>query len=97
MSSFKETCKEYAFNEVWELYFYNWGKVKRKTYPGSDRYVKVDAKGNEVTEAQLDANDALPDNDPNKKVYRYKLDWDGSTYQEDFKNLLPTTPRRTTP
>ena len=87
MSSFKETCKEYAFNEVWELYFYNWGKVKRKTYAGSDRYVKVDAKGNEVTEAQLDANDALPDNDPNKKVYRYKLDWDGSTYQEDFKKL----------
>ncbi len=87
MSSFKETCKEYAFNEVWELYFYNWGKVKRKTYPGSDRYVKVDAQGNEVTEAQLDANDALPDNDPNKKVYRYKLDWDGSTYQEDFKKL----------
>lgn len=87
MSSFKETCKEYAFNEVWELYFYNWDKVKRKTYPGSDRYVKVDAQGNEVTEAQLDANDALPDNDPNKKVYRYKLDWDGSTYQEDFKKL----------
>lgn len=87
MSSFEETCKEYAFNEVWELYFYNWGKVKRKTYPGSDRYVKVDAQGNEVTEAQLDANDALPDNDPNKKVYRYKLDWGGSTYQEDFKKL----------
>lgn len=88
MSSFKETCKEYAFNEVWELYFYNWGKVKRKTYPGNEgRYVKVDEQGNEVTEAQLDANDALPDNDPNKKVYRYKLDWSGSTYQEDFKKL----------
>ena len=87
MSSFEETCKEYAFNEVWELYFYNWGKVKRKKYPGKDRYVKVDAQGNEVSEDDLDANDALDDDDPNKKTYKYKLDWDGSAYHDLFANL----------
>lgn len=83
-SSFKETCKEYAFNEVWELYFYNYGKVKRKTHAGTSRYVKVDDAGNEVSIEQEDANDALADNDPNKKTYRYKLDWDGTTYHDDF-------------
>lgn len=83
-SSFKETCKEYAFNEVWELYLYNYGKVKRKTHAGTSRYVKVDDAGNEVSIEQEDANDALADDDPNKKTYRYKLDWDGTTYHDDF-------------
>lgn len=86
-SSFKETCKEYAFNEVWELYLYNYGKVKRKTHAGTSRYVKVDDAGNEVSIEQEDANDALADNDPNKKTYRYKLDWDGTTYHDDFAKL----------
>lgn len=86
-SSFKETCKEYAFNEVWELYLYNYGKVKRKTHAGTSRYVKVDDAGNEVSIEQEDANDALADNDPNKKTYRYKLDWDGTTYHDDFSKL----------
>ena len=86
-SSFKETCKDYAFNEVWELYLYNYGKVKRKTHAGTSRYVKVDDAGNEVSIEQEDANDALADNDPNKKTYRYKLDWDGTTYHDDFAKL----------
>ena len=86
-SSFKETCKEYAFNEVWELYLYNYGKVKRKTHAGTSRYVKVDDAGNEVSIEQEDANDALADDDPNKKTYRYKLDWDGTTYHDDFAKL----------
>ena len=86
-SSFKETCKEYAFNEVWELYLYNYGKVKRKTHAGTSRYVKVDDAGNEVSIEQEDANDKLADDDPNKKTYRYKLDWDGTTYHDDFAKL----------
>lgn len=86
-SSFKETCKEYAFNEVWELYLYNYGKVKRKTHAGTSRYVRVDDAGNEVSIEQEDANDELADDDPNKKTYRYKLDWDGTTYHDDFAKL----------
>lgn len=86
-SSFKETCKEYAFNEVWELYLYNYGKVKRKTHAGTSRYVRVDDAGNEVSIEQEDANDKLADDDPNKKTYRYKLDWDGTTYHDDFAKL----------
>lgn len=96
MSSFAETCKEYAFDEVWELYFYNWGKVKRKK-DAKEQYVKVDEKGNEVSVEEVDRNDALPDtikdsegNDipnPEKKNYRYKLDWEGSTYKEKFKTF----------
>lgn len=91
-SSFKETCKEYAFNEVWELYLYNYGKVKRKTHPGTSRYVKVDEKGNEVTTEQEDANDKLPED--KRKVYRYKIDWEGTDYKTIFAKFTSDAAKR---
>lgn len=96
MSSFEETCKEYAFNEVWELYFYNWGKLER--LKDKDGYVKIDKDGKKVSLEEQDENDALPDyivnedgervENPDKQIYRYAIDWDkGAAYKEQFDKL----------
>lgn len=90
MSSFEETCKEYAFDEgeYWQLYFYNWGKVKRATYAeNTSAYVRVDENGQDVSYDEYVRNDSLPDTDATKKKYKYKLDWGTTTYRDDFENL----------